>query len=153
MPQLDKMTWFGQVFWFLITFGTLYLFLAKTGLPAMARGLKARTRMVAALTEAPALEGAKGASSQGLDVAMAQALGGTLEGLRGTTAQAGASAPAGTGTATPWPVAAPAGAMAAHAWLHGQATAHLAPTYDGRAAAAPGVAAEAGLALLEEPTL
>ena len=144
------MTWFGQVFWFLITFGALYLFLAKTGLPAMARGLKARARMVEALTDAPAPAGAAAGSTQGLDAAMAHALGGTLEALRGTTAQAEAPGSQGQGALARWAVAAPAGTLAAHAWLHGQATAHLAPTYDGRAAAAPGVAAEAGLALLED---
>jgi len=53
MPQLDKMTWLGQVAWFLVSFGVLYLFLAKTGLPAMARLLKVRGRMVHALATRP----------------------------------------------------------------------------------------------------
>lgn len=53
MPQLDKMTWLGQVVWFLVTFGALYLYLAKTGLPAVARLLKVRRRMVHAMARRP----------------------------------------------------------------------------------------------------
>jgi len=53
MPQLDKMTWLGQVAWFLVTFTALYLYLAKTGLPSMARLLKVRRRMVHAMATRP----------------------------------------------------------------------------------------------------
>lgn len=39
LPQLDFSTWAGQIFWLVITFGILYLVLAKFILPRLATGI------------------------------------------------------------------------------------------------------------------
>ena len=42
MPQLDPEFWFSQIFWLVITFGTLYLVLSKIILPKISDNLEAR---------------------------------------------------------------------------------------------------------------
>ncbi len=42
MPQLDPEFWFSQIFWLIITFGTLYLILSKIILPKISDNLEAR---------------------------------------------------------------------------------------------------------------
>jgi len=152
MPQLDKMTWLGQVVWFLVSFGALYLYLAKTGLPSLARLLKVRGRMVQALMATPAeATGGKGVS---LDPAVAGALMGTHAAVEATAGQAGgasaAAAPAGAAGA--WRVLAPAAAAgtAAAAAAHGVVLTDTA--FDPRRRAALAVAAEAALGLMAQGT-
>ena len=51
MPQLDKVTFLSQFFWFCIVFFTMYLLLVKVFLPALARIVKARHRFANPLSE------------------------------------------------------------------------------------------------------
>jgi hypothetical protein len=149
MPQLDKMTWLGQVVWFLVSFGALYLYLAKTGLPSLARLLKVRGRMVQALMATPAA--ATGGQGVALDPAVAGALIGTHAAVEATAGQAGgASAPAVSTGAAAWRVLAPAAAAgtAAAQAAHGVALADTA--FDPRRRAALAVAAEAALGLMAQ---
>jgi hypothetical protein len=46
MPQLDKVTFFGQFFWLCIVFTGLYLILVKFCLPSIARILKVRESLL-----------------------------------------------------------------------------------------------------------
>nr|YP_010455087.1 ATP synthase F0 subunit 8 [Vischeria punctata]AML60739.1 ATP synthase F0 subunit 8 [Vischeria sp. CAUP Q 202]UUA03923.1 ATP synthase F0 subunit 8 [Vischeria punctata] len=45
MPQFDKVTFFNQIFWFLIIFFFLYFISLKTLLPSLGVGLKTRTKL------------------------------------------------------------------------------------------------------------
>lgn len=51
MPQLDKVTFASQVFWFFLSFFVLYLISIKWLLPSIARLLKIRKRYLNMLTE------------------------------------------------------------------------------------------------------
>ena len=42
MPQLDKVTFLSQFFWFCVVFFSMYLILVKVFLPALARIVKVR---------------------------------------------------------------------------------------------------------------
>ena len=46
MPQLDPEFWFSQIFWLVITFGTLYLVLSKIILPKISDNLETRKSQV-----------------------------------------------------------------------------------------------------------
>lgn len=46
MPQLDFSTYASQLFWLTITFGALYLFLARSALPRLGRVLEERARRI-----------------------------------------------------------------------------------------------------------
>lgn len=46
MPQFDKITFFNQIFWLLLTFSVFYFLVLKNLLPALASGLKTRKKLV-----------------------------------------------------------------------------------------------------------
>ena len=46
MPQLDPEFWFSQIFWLVITFGSLYLILSKIILPKISDNLETRKSQV-----------------------------------------------------------------------------------------------------------
>ncbi len=49
MPQFDKITFFNQIFWLLLTFSGFYFLILKNLLPALASGLKTRKKLVTLL--------------------------------------------------------------------------------------------------------
>lgn len=49
MPQFDKITFFNQIFWLIVTFSIFYFFILKNLLPALASGLKTRKKFMALL--------------------------------------------------------------------------------------------------------
>jgi F0F1-type ATP synthase membrane subunit b/b' len=49
MPQFDKITFFNQIFWLLLTFSGFYFLVLKNLLPALASGLKTRKKLVTLL--------------------------------------------------------------------------------------------------------
>ena len=46
MPQFDKITFFNQIFWFLLAFLTFYFIILKSLLPVLAASLKTRKKIV-----------------------------------------------------------------------------------------------------------
>ena len=44
MPQFDKITFFNQIFWLLLLFGTFYILLLRLFLPGLGSVLKARNK-------------------------------------------------------------------------------------------------------------
>ena len=46
MPQFDKITFFNQIFWLLITFFGFYFIILKSLLPVLAAGLKTRKKIM-----------------------------------------------------------------------------------------------------------
>lgn len=46
MPQFDKVTFFNQIFWFLIAFLSFYFIILKGLLPVLAASLKTRKKVV-----------------------------------------------------------------------------------------------------------
>lgn len=46
MPQLDKVTWFSQIFWLLIILGFFYFFCLKYILPTIVSTLKLRSKVL-----------------------------------------------------------------------------------------------------------
>lgn len=46
MPQFDKVTFFNQIFWFLLAFLTFYIIILKKLLPVLAVSLKTRRKVV-----------------------------------------------------------------------------------------------------------
>lgn len=57
MPQLEVSTYISQIFWLIVTFGTLYYLLSKKALPRVAEVLEARAdRIRADLDEAQRLK-------------------------------------------------------------------------------------------------
>tara|TARA_B100000242_G_C42736750_1_gene343769 strand:- start:85 stop:594 length:510 start_codon:yes stop_codon:yes gene_type:complete len=46
MPQLDPEFWISQIFWLIITFGTLYIVLAKLILPKISTNLETRKSQI-----------------------------------------------------------------------------------------------------------
>lgn len=55
MPQFDKITFFNQIFWFLITFLGFYFIVLKFLLPVLAASLKTRKKIINYITLASAL--------------------------------------------------------------------------------------------------
>jgi len=51
MPQLDKVTFLSQFFWFCVVFFSMYLILVKLFLPALARIVKVRQSLVGSVEE------------------------------------------------------------------------------------------------------
>ena len=47
LPQLDYSTWAGQIFWLVVTFGILYIILARFILPKLANGITERGDRIA----------------------------------------------------------------------------------------------------------
>jgi len=47
MPQLDKVTWFSQIFWFLVVFAFFYFVMVYLILPTIAASLKLRSKQLA----------------------------------------------------------------------------------------------------------
>lgn len=45
MPQFDKVTFFNQIFWFLLLFLTFYFVILKSLLPVLAASLKTRKKV------------------------------------------------------------------------------------------------------------
>lgn len=50
MPQFDKITFFNQIFWFLVTFLGFYFIVLKSLLPILAASLKTRKKIVNYIT-------------------------------------------------------------------------------------------------------
>nr|AML60764.1 ATP synthase F0 subunit 8 [Monodopsis sp. MarTras21] len=50
MPQFDKITFFNQIFWFLLTFLGFYFIVLKTLLPVLAASLKTRKKIINYIT-------------------------------------------------------------------------------------------------------
>jgi F0F1-type ATP synthase membrane subunit b/b' len=46
MPQFDKITFFNQIFWFLIAFFSFYFLVLKSVLPVIAASLKTRKKII-----------------------------------------------------------------------------------------------------------
>jgi F0F1-type ATP synthase membrane subunit b/b' len=46
MPQFDKVTFFNQIFWFLLAFLTFYFVILKFLLPVLAASLKTRKKVM-----------------------------------------------------------------------------------------------------------
>ena len=52
MPQLDPEFWFSQIFWLIITFGTLFIILSKLILPKISKNLEVRKSQISENIEA-----------------------------------------------------------------------------------------------------
>lgn len=52
MPQFDKITFFNQIFWFLLAFFAFYFFILKSLLPVLAASLKTRKKIVHSILSA-----------------------------------------------------------------------------------------------------
>ena len=52
MPQLDPEFWFSQIFWLIITFGTLFIILSKLILPKISENLEIRKSQISENIEA-----------------------------------------------------------------------------------------------------
>jgi len=50
MPQLDKVTWFSQIFWFLVVFLSFYFVMLFCVLPTVAASLKLRAKKLGKLS-------------------------------------------------------------------------------------------------------
>ena len=50
MPQFDKITFFNQIFWFLVTFLGFYFVVLKSLLPVLAASLKTRKKIINYIT-------------------------------------------------------------------------------------------------------
>jgi F0F1-type ATP synthase membrane subunit b/b' len=46
MPQFDKITFFNQIFWFLLAFFSFYFLVLKSVLPVIASSLKTRKKII-----------------------------------------------------------------------------------------------------------
>lgn len=52
MPQFDKITFFNQIFWFLLAFFAFYFLLLRFLLPVLAASLKTRKKIVQTILSA-----------------------------------------------------------------------------------------------------
>lgn len=52
MPQFDKITFFNQIFWFLLAFFAFYFLILKTLLPVLAASLKTRKKLIHSILSA-----------------------------------------------------------------------------------------------------
>lgn len=57
MPQFDKITFFNQIFWFLLTFLSFYFVILKGLLPVLAASLKTRKKIINYISAAGATSG------------------------------------------------------------------------------------------------
>lgn len=57
MPQFDKITFFNQIFWFLLAFLSFYFVLLKGLLPVLAASLKTRKKIIHFISSASSASG------------------------------------------------------------------------------------------------
>lgn len=51
MPQLDKVSWFAQIFWLLVCMFVLHFFFVRFFLPSLVSSLKLRSKIIQRLSE------------------------------------------------------------------------------------------------------